>query len=81
MIDGVGFAEHLCVAAQAICADGTKVPVELWLGDTENKAVVTALLADLVDRSLSRRRGSAGGHRRGQVSSPRASRRCSTIRP
>ena len=53
MIDGVHFAEHCCVAALAITADGTKVPVGLWLGDTENKTVVTALLADLVDRGLS----------------------------
>jgi putative transposase len=36
-----------------ICTDGTKVPVGLWLGDTENKTVVTHLLADLVDRGLS----------------------------
>jgi putative transposase len=28
-----------------------KVPVGLWLGDTENKTVVTALLADLVARA------------------------------
>jgi transposase-like protein len=53
MIDGVHFAEHCCVVALAICADGTKVPVGLWLGDTENKTVVTNLLADLVDRGLS----------------------------
>jgi len=53
MIDGVHFAEHCCVVAMAICADGTKVPVGLWLGDTENKTVVTSLLADLVDRGLS----------------------------
>lgn len=53
MLDGVNFAEHCCVVALAICADGTKVPVGLWLGDTENKTVVTHLLADLVDRGLS----------------------------
>ena len=47
MIDGVFFAEQCCVVALAICADGTKVPVGLWLGDTENKTVVTSLLADL----------------------------------
>lgn len=52
MIDGIIFAEHCCVVALAICADGTKVPVGLWLGDTENATVVTALLADLVDRGL-----------------------------
>lgn len=52
MIDGVNFAEHCCVVALAVKEDGTKVPVGLWLGDTENKSVVTALLADLVDRGL-----------------------------
>ncbi|MGC8511405.1 MAG: IS256 family transposase, partial [Acidimicrobiales bacterium] len=53
MIDGVHFAEHCCVVALVITSDGTKVPVGLWLGDTENKTVVTHLLADLVDRGLS----------------------------
>ena len=53
MLDGVHFAETCCVVALAILADGTKVPVGLWVGDTENKTVVTALLADLVDRGLS----------------------------
>jgi len=52
MIDGVFFAEQCCVVALAICADGTKVPVGLWLGDTENKTVVTNLLADLSARGL-----------------------------
>ena len=53
MVDGVVFAEQCCVVALAICADGTKVPVGLWLGDTEDTTVVTHLLADLVDRGLS----------------------------
>lgn len=53
MLDGVHFAEACCVVALAICTDGTKVPVGLWLGDTENKTIVTALLTDLVDRGLS----------------------------
>ena len=52
MIDGIVFADHCCVVALAITTDGTKVPVGLWLGDTENKTVVTALLADLVARGL-----------------------------
>ena len=52
MLDGVHFADACCVMALAIGADGTKVPVGLWLGDTENKTVVTALLADLVARGL-----------------------------
>jgi putative transposase len=53
MIDGVEIAGQCCVVAMVICTDGTKVPVGLWLGDTENKAVVTNLLADLVGRGLS----------------------------
>jgi transposase-like protein len=57
MVDGIGVAEHCCVVALAILADGTKLPVGLWLGDTENKTVVTHLLADLVDRGLDASRG------------------------
>src|SRR5512134_3815336 len=52
MVDGLHIAEHLMVVALAITADGTKVPVGLYEGDTENTAVVTGLLADLVDRGL-----------------------------
>ena len=53
MIDGLEIAGQCCVVALVICADGTKVPVGLWLGDTENKTVVTGLLADLQARGLS----------------------------
>jgi transposase-like protein len=53
MIDGVNFAEHCCVVALGICGDGTKVPLGLVLGDTENKEVVQNLLTDLVSRGLS----------------------------
>jgi putative transposase len=52
MIDGEHIAEHCCVVALAITADGTKVPVGLWEGSTENKTVVTHLLSDLVSRGL-----------------------------
>jgi transposase-like protein len=52
MIDGVCFADHCCVVALAVTADGTKVPVGLWLGDTENATVVRSLLADLAARGL-----------------------------
>ncbi len=44
MIDGVMVAGQCCVVALVITADGTKFPVGLWLGDTENKTVVTSLL-------------------------------------
>jgi len=57
MIDGITIAEHCCVVALAVGADGTKLPVGLWLGSTENTTVVTHLLADLVDRGLDASRG------------------------
>jgi transposase-like protein len=52
MIDGVHFAEHLCVVALGITIDGTKVPLGVVEGSTENATVVKALLADLRDRGL-----------------------------
>jgi putative transposase len=52
MLDGEHMAERCVVVALAITADGSKVPVGLWDGSTENKTVVTALLADLVERGL-----------------------------
>jgi putative transposase len=52
MIDGVHFAEHLCVVALGISGDGTKIPLGLVEGSTENATVVKALLADLRDRGL-----------------------------
>lgn len=52
MIDGVDFASQTCVVAMVITTDGTKIPVGLRHGDTENKTLVTAMLADLVERGL-----------------------------
>jgi putative transposase len=52
MVDGLHLGEHLMVVALAITTDGTKVPVGLYDGDTENTTVVTGPLADLVDRGL-----------------------------
>ncbi len=52
MLDGEHMAERCVVVALAITADGTKKPVGLWDGSTENKTVVRSLLADLVDRGL-----------------------------
>jgi putative transposase len=52
MIDGEHIADHCCVVALAITADGSKVPVGLWEGSTENKTVAKHLLANLVDRGL-----------------------------
>jgi putative transposase len=52
MIDGLTVADQMVVVALVITADGTKAPVGLMLGDTENHIVVTDLLADLVARGL-----------------------------
>jgi putative transposase len=52
MIDGVHFADHLCVVALGIGVDGTKIPLGVVEGSTENATVVKALLADLRDRGL-----------------------------
>jgi hypothetical protein len=50
MIDGVHFAEHLCVVTLGIGIDGTKHPLGVVEGPTENATVVTGLLAGLRDR-------------------------------
>ncbi|HZJ04922.1 MAG TPA: transposase, partial [Nocardioidaceae bacterium] len=52
MIDGVYFAEHLCVVALGIDLDGTKHPLGLVEGSTENTTVVKNLLVGLRDRGL-----------------------------
>ena len=52
MVDGIVFHDCCCVVALVITTDGTKVPVGLWDGDTENTVVVKDLLADLVARGL-----------------------------
>ena len=52
MLDGVHFGEHVCVVALGIGIDGTKHPLALVDGDTENSTVVTDLLTGLRDRGL-----------------------------
>ena len=52
MIDGVQVADHLCVVAMVIDADGRKIPVGLVEGAMENATVVTRLLDGLVARGL-----------------------------
>ena len=52
MIDGVHFGRHLCVVALGISIDGTKHPLGLVEGSTENTTVVTDLLTDLRERGL-----------------------------
>jgi putative transposase len=52
MVDGVHFGEHTCVVALGIGIDGTKHPLGVEEGATENAAVVTDLITGLRDRGL-----------------------------
>ena len=51
-LDGFGMGEHLLVGALGVTDDGTKVPLGVAEGTTENKAGCTRLVADLADRGL-----------------------------
>ena len=52
MVDGIKVAERTCVVALGITLDGTKIPLALVEGATENATVVRDLLADLRERGL-----------------------------
>jgi putative transposase len=52
MVDGIRVAEHTCVVAPGITIDGTKVPLALAEGPSENTTVVTEVLVGLRDRGL-----------------------------
>ena len=52
LVDGIRVAEHTCVVALGITIDGTKIPLALAEGATENATVVGDLLAGLRDRGL-----------------------------
>ena len=52
MIDGVHFADHLCIVALGIDIDGTKHPLALVEGSTENTTLVRSLLVGLRERGL-----------------------------
>jgi putative transposase len=52
MVDGVHFAEHTCVVALGIGIDGTKHPLALVEGSTENATLVRDLLVGLRERGL-----------------------------
>src|SRR5258705_434541 len=52
MIDGVHFAESCCVVALGIDIEGTKHPLALVGGSTENATLVSGLLVDLRERGL-----------------------------
>jgi putative transposase len=52
MVDGIRVAEHCCVVALGITIDGTKIPLALAEGATENASVVTEVLTGLRERGL-----------------------------
>jgi transposase-like protein len=52
MVDGMHFGEHTCVVALGIGIDGTKHPLAVEEGSTENATLVTDLITGLRDRGL-----------------------------
>ncbi len=52
MVDGVHFGAHTCVVAMGIDIDGTKHPLSLVEGSTENTTLVTELIVGLRERGL-----------------------------
>ena len=57
MIDGIDLGERTNVVALGITTEGLKIPLGLWEGSTENAAVATALLSDLLERRLDPEQG------------------------
>jgi len=57
MLDGIDLKGRTNVVCLGITTEGVKIPLGLWEGSTENAAVATALLADLVDRGLDASQG------------------------
>src|SRR3954452_25608097 len=52
MLDGIELKGRCCVVALGIDSDGVKHPLGLWDGSTENAAVATTLIANLIERGL-----------------------------
>jgi len=52
MVDGANFGEHMCVVALGIGIDGTKHPLALVEGSTENATLVRDLLVGLRERGM-----------------------------
>ena len=51
-IDGIEFAGHAVIIALGVTIDGTKTPLGIWAGSTENAVVATELLQNLISRGL-----------------------------
>lgn len=51
-IDGIEIGKHAVIIALGLTEDGTKVPLGVWCGSTENHVVTAALLQNLIERGL-----------------------------
>jgi len=51
-IDGIEIGKHAVIVALGVTADGTKEPLGVWCGSTENHTVAAALLQNLIERGL-----------------------------
>jgi putative transposase len=51
-VDGFDFADHTMIGALGVTADGTKVPLGVVEGSTENATVARGLISGLRDRGL-----------------------------
>lgn len=51
-IDGIEIAKHAVIIALGVTQDGTKVPLGVWAGSTENHVVAGALMQNLIERGL-----------------------------
>lgn len=51
-LDGIEVARKAVIIALGVTSDGTKVPLGLWSGSTENAVLATELIQDLVARGL-----------------------------
>jgi putative transposase len=51
-IDGIEIGSHAVIVALGVTKDGTKVPLGVWCGSTENHVVTVALMQNLIERGL-----------------------------
>jgi transposase-like protein len=51
-IDGIEIGKHAVIIALGVTVDGTKVPLGVWCGSTENHTVAAELLQNLIERGL-----------------------------
>lgn len=51
-LDGLDVASQTVIVALGVTSNGTKVPLGLWLGSTENAAVCTSLVQNLIERGM-----------------------------